>query len=149
MSTILHYAKEPFEFDHERSYEINKHQEIGKPGGFWWSVGDDWQRWCEAEDFGIGEYAYRVILTPDAKILRLTTVDEILAFTERYAFDGFSQFYKVIGWHLVQADGYQGVEIAPYQWKLRLDRRTHWYYSWDCASGVAWDPKAIEQVVPE
>ena len=36
---------------------------------------------------------------------------------------------------------YDGVEIAPYQYKRRLHPNFSWYYGWDCASGVIWRPK--------
>jgi len=60
--------------------------------------------------------------------------------------EGPSSYFKTVSWEQVAKDGYQGVEITPYQWELRLDSRVNWYYSWDCASGCAWDPQAIESL---
>ena len=43
---------------------------------------------------------------------------------------------------------YQGIIIAPYLWTRRHHESTGWYYSWDCASGVIWDARAIAELKP-
>lgn len=40
---------------------------------------------------------------------------------------------------------YQGIIIAPYQWKCRMAQETKWYYGWDCASGCIWDLDCIDE----
>jgi hypothetical protein len=45
-----------------------------------------------------------------------------------------------IDWPRV-AERFDGVIIAPYQWKHRLELM--WYYGWDCASGCIWNARAV------
>ena len=45
-------------------------------------------------------------------------------------------------WPGVAAEGWAGIEIAPYIWARRLDGPARWYYGWDAASGCIWDPTA-------
>ena len=42
---------------------------------------------------------------------------------------------------------WHGLIITPYQWDCRLDHDCFWYYGWDCASGVIWEPTAIGSVI--
>lgn len=126
----------------------------GKPAGLWLSVDgeDDWAAWCEAEQFvDLSRHIrYEVVLALDANLLLLDTAEAVQAFTrehgrtarwsERGTVDG-------IDWARVAA-AYQGIIIAPYQWSLRLELETFWYYGWDCASGVIWDAAAVKELKP-
>src|SRR5690606_30357825 len=113
----------------------------------------DWREWCEAQGFGnIAESrCYEIALAPNANILRLATVGDVLDFGDEYGMDPFmgpmaGRFYGYgVRWGEV-AERWQGIIIAPYQWRLRVDDRTCWYYSWDCASGCLWDASAVEAV---
>ncbi len=78
-------------------------------------------------------------------MLRLETPQAILAFTDEYGISedwGLSRTFYNIDWAAV-AEEYAGIEIAPYQWSLRMDTRTNWYYPWDVASGVVWDMTGV------
>lgn len=122
-----------------------------KPMGLWVSVdGDqDWKTWCESESFGLGEIRYSVTLREPNNILIIRSPEELLEFTAKYdkqlEMGGHSFKGHYMDWVAV-AKAYQGVIITPYQWDLRLDQRTHWYYGWDCASGCIWDAQAIKRV---
>ena len=112
-----------------------------KPVGLWYSVGEEWKEWCEAENFYVRHLAYTYELDVDeARILRLTTELDLLNFTARYQDADRDSWY--IDWQAVAQD-WDGIEIAPYQWGCRMDTRTRWYYGWDVASGCLWRPAAL------
>jgi len=120
-----------------------------KPEGLWVSVDgeDDWPSFCHKEgldDWGTATVRHRIELTSDSRVLLLSCVDDVLAFSEQWssATDAFR-----VNWAGV-ASIYQGVIIAPSQWCLRFSARVRWYYGWDCASGCIWDADAIGRVSP-
>jgi len=83
-----------------------------------------------------------------SRVLRLSTTAEILAFTEEHAtFTDPRRLRQVVNWTAVM-ERYGGIEIAPYNWELRLDQRTWWYYTWDVASGCIWDRSALRELQP-
>lgn len=59
---------------------------------------------------------------------------------------------KVIDWRRVQDEGgYGGIVICPwlgnlFRDKARFQRNYFWYGTWDVASGVIWDRRAIERL---
>lgn len=117
-------------------------QEHGlKPRGLWYGVGDAWTEWCRSEmPQWIREHTYEITLRADARVLRLQDELAILGFQDEYvSTDGWG--YP--DWKRL-AKQYDGLEIAPYQWRLRLNLM--WYYGWDCASGCIWNPRAIATV---
>lgn len=141
-----------------------------KPVGFWVSAegDDDWPTWREAQEFRLAGLSHptHVILRPTARILRISSADELIKFHEAYAtappwarkiapemlenlpykglpppdFRGHA-----IRWRDL-AQEYQGIIIAPYIWQYRLEMS--WYYGWDCASGCIWDGAAVLDLVP-
>ena len=135
---LYHYSSTLVTFE-RRYYEQNAHF---KPNGFWLSVGDDWKRWCEENNFSLANLAYRhrVVLCPGANILRLSGPREIDRFTKEY-----DRGLMRIDWPLV-ARRYAGIIIAPYCWSRRCHFGTRWYYAWDCASGCIWDPSAVDSL---
>lgn len=121
-----------------------------KPNGLWVSVEgeDDWPSWCRSEGFATDRLGCEteIILRPDAKILHLQTALDLLDFTRRHVVQS-ERYCADIDWPHVASE-YDGIVIAPYQWSLRLDHRTNWYYGWDCASGCIWRSRAVAQVRP-
>lgn len=143
---LLHYSNRPLENLHNIFIED---QGDFKPSGLWVSIegDDDWKSWCESEEFGLDRlnFIHEVILFEDANILRLACSSDILEFTKKYQ-DRTSNFRSKIIWKDVATD-FDGIIIAPYIWKLRLDAATIWYYPWDCASGCIWNTsKAIKEI---
>lgn len=138
-------------------YEGRSLKRGDKPNGLWVSVEgeQDWREWCEAESFGCLDCATEVVLRPDAKMLRIETPEALKAFHDEYHCPpkwtmNLNEDWDdhAIAWLLV-AEKYQGIIIAPYQWSWRLtDPISHWYYGWDCASGVIWDAGAVAEVRP-
>ena len=121
-------------------------QSIGyKPSGLWVSVGDDWDRWCQAEqmEWTTDVPIALVDLTADAaeRLLILDTEQAVRDLPTTYR-DGQPQWNDYIDWPVI-AERYAGIVIAPYQWGARLD--VMWYYGWDCASGCIWDLSVVER----
>jgi len=122
-----------------------------KPRGLWVSADgeDDWPTWCKAEGYRLDRLVNRFVVTlsDEANILHLTTVREVLEFSNEYMDQNEPEWLR--GWRIdwpKLAEKYQGIIIAPYQWALRSDDRTRWYWGWDVASGCIWDASAIQSV---
>lgn len=120
-----------------------------KPKGLWVSVDgeNDWRAWCESEKFNLENFVYRNVVKlarPDL-LLWVNSRESMLELMGRYSFRGAIDRQSGIRWDLV-ASIYAGVVIAPYMWSSRMDHRTPWYYTWDCASGCIWDPGVIEDI---
>lgn len=123
---------------------------IGKPPGFWYDVGLDWLRWLEGEgyfdsDGWMRPYLYEVEIDASRLLLihDLETLDTFSREYQRPLMEGLHT--KVIDWKRV-AEKHAGVEIAPYFWPGRLHVDYFWYYGWDCASGVVWQPEGVKSI---
>lgn len=153
---LLHYSRKPV----ERVKSARKQPLGPKPNGLWLSHGNEWARWCRAEDFYLGSLKHRhyVALHRDAEILTIKDARGIDRFTKKYGADlpivsaAYGAVYGTDGpaifnilWDEI-AEKFQGIMITPYIWKRRLTHRTLWYYPWDVASGCIWDAKAIKRI---
>lgn len=143
----------PFTFDRSRTYGPTRRYD--KPDGLWVSVkgDDDWQQWTQREEFSadstVDENEHTVTLADTAQLLTVGTVAHIDAFTAEYGLPGLA--YDIPdGWRIDWprlAREYDGIIIAPYQWRRRNNLSTFWYAGWDCASGCIWNLDAIAAVV--
>lgn len=118
-----------------------------KPEGLWFSHGgtDGWRKWCEDADFGCGSVATEVVLCGNAKILRISSAEDLLAFDRAWCSEVAIGKYTMRSPDWVRiAESYDGIIIDPYQWSMRFELR--WYYGWDCASGIVWHPRAVESL---
>ena len=146
---LIHFSKDEM-IDMKLKYKQSGDRGFLKPVGLWVSDESDfgWSRWCRGEEFHVEALAnaHLVTLKPNANILLLKTVGEIDSFTEKYSISMFPGVdLKTIDWKRVASE-YQGLVITPYQWERRLDPDSHWYYSWDVASGCIWDTDCIESI---
>lgn len=120
-------------------------QEIGsKPRGLWYGIGPSWINWVRSQ---MPEWELNNVFKIDIdidKILKISNSDELLAFNKEYGTT--SQFYNVIDWSRVASE-YGGIEISPYNHKLRMSREVFWYYGWDVASGCIWDDGVINDII--
>lgn len=117
-----------------------------KPTGFWYSVDQDWERWCQSEqpDWLERRYVHEVSLS-DERMLFIRTTTDLDLFHERYKARPFPELREYYPHWGIVAEEYDGIEIAPYLWARRLDgAASKWYYSWDCASGCIWRPKGVQ-----
>lgn len=145
---LVHFASSPV----HKIDSVSQRERLGpKPKGFWVSDQDaevNWKTWCHKEEFRLDNfvYAHDITLTEKAKILRLSSAEEIDVFTRKYSEreDNFISNLH-IHWEEV-AENFQGIIITPYIWERRLDGGADWYYGWDCASGCIWDANAIAYI---
>jgi hypothetical protein len=116
-----------------------------KPKGLWYGIGSSWIDWVRDEmpDWE-SDNAFKIDIDVD-KILKITNSEELLAFNKKYGVKFKS--YNVIDWQRVASE-YGGIEISPYNYKLRMSREVWWYYGWDVASGCIWDEGVITGVEP-
>ena len=121
------------------------------PRPLWLSNEDGygWSRWCRENEYEVGKLRYaRTIRLIEGRGLVLPDIDAVLRFGAQYEAKGEppSFLQNMIDWNRVQADGHCYVAIPRYLWDLRLDERCRWYYTWDCACAVVWDPDGIESL---
>jgi len=122
-----------------------------KPNGFWVSVDEKdedgksygWSDWCKDEDFLLDHLTvrHRVHLFHAERLLWITNANDLVWFDKTFGKDGL--YGPDIDWPLL-AEQFAGIVIAPYQWSRRFD--LHWYYGWDCASGVIWDASIVRHI---
>lgn len=158
---LYHYSEKEIDCLTQERFKKSKNMwpEEGsmKPVGIWFSVEESeddysWYDWCKGEQFRLEALRHKYLLkiTDDAKMLHLQSPEDIIKFSIQYAandpfdFGRTSIFQKdttyiyMISWSKVKAE-YDGIIIAPYQWKCRLASETSWYYPWDCSSGCIWN----------
>ena len=138
----LHHSQDSALKIVQREYKQKHHF---KPVGFWYSVGDEWAKWCISEEFcDIAGYCIYAIGVDESRILKIATPADLLLFTKAFEvpFPARELYDYNIDWTRVAAM-YGGIEIAPYHYSMRLDCQTSWYYPWDVASGCVWDTSAI------
>lgn len=149
-----HYTQKPFKFDKNKTYSIYS-QALGKPDGLWYDVDGSWLEFCRTEftaELKRIKHRYAIELNT-RNVLKITNPDSFREFTIRYSTVrdrnmghlSPSRFFE-IDWLRVQND-FAGIEIAPYLHMFRLDPKTSWYYSWDCACGIVWKISVVRSVV--
>jgi hypothetical protein len=146
MKPLLHYSSNPLTEVHDRAQSNNLSH---KPKGLWLSVGNEWRKWCEYEQFHVEDTVHctRVYLSDNADILRISNDQEIDVFSAQYQREEALSVYSNIDWQSV-SEYYDGIIIAPYIWSRRFSANTMWYYTWDVASGCIWNSKAIRKLEP-
>ena len=151
---LLHYHKNHLTQIHSVEQSANEERLMYgvKPNGLWVSVegADDWPSWCRSEDFALErlECVTEVVLKKKNTILKITTDDALMGFTDEYGFsDPRRRGITAIDWVRI-AEKHDGIIITPYNWKRRLCLEANWYYSWDCASGCIWNSRAVKELRP-
>lgn len=150
---LSHYTEKPIKILRSTEQPGRQHGWAAqpKPHGLWVSVDgdDDWVSWCESENFATGDkHHYRIHLARPESILWATDALDVRCISERYDKPMNLSYVRrghYIDWQRIAAE-YAGIVIAPYQWSCGLAEDTHWYYSWDCASGCIWDATAIDRI---
>ena len=175
MSALLlsHYSQVPLPTDPARLLDFAQLRDgadqFMKPEGLWLSVDgdDDWKTWCENSEFGLKRLKFRqkvtllsnsIISADEARhshgyegfkgdVLHLDDEGDVRAWRGAYKSKLFdeSNRYEGINWAEMRRD-YDGIIIAPYQYRLRMAEGFLWYYGWDCASGCIWNKRVIESI---
>jgi hypothetical protein len=150
---VSSYKNERIVMSHEdkiifKPTPIDKQRVGPKPRGFWYGFGSSWLDWVRSEMPDWETDYVHLVKVNDSRILKISTFDELLAFTEEfgvkgdYAFGG-SHPKSNINWAEV-AKRYSGIEINPYISKGRM--KFMWYYPWDVASGCVWGEDGIVSI---
>jgi len=109
-----------------------------KPTGFWYSCEHEWHDWVRLEMPNWEGDNYYDVQIDYSNVLVIDTYEKLLDFDAQYKNKEFG-----INWQLV-AQEYSGIEICPYQYKVRY--KLMWYYGWDIASGCIWKRDAIKAI---
>lgn len=117
-----------------------------KPNGVWYACGFDWLDWVLSDmPKWASPYIYNLkVDKSNFKIIR--TSDELIEFSKEYVLGDYTHSTQV-DWPRL-AMSYNGIEICPYQWSLRM--RLMWFYPWDVASGCIWNTitiKAVDEIM--
>jgi hypothetical protein len=147
---LIHYSDVPLTKVRSRRHDEGRAGAY-KTAGLWVSVeGEhDWLSWCRGEQWGLDRFihATEVVLVPNANVKVLSGAAAIDDFTEQFQLSGSPVWHRGLDWPAIRRQ-WHGLIIAPYCWERRLSDLTSWYYGWDCASGVIWDARAVEEVRP-
>ena len=124
---------------------VSHHNMIGKPNGFWYSLGSEWYEFMRT-DYQDPFFRYKKVYYLDidyTNILRINTLQKLEDFNEKYKvpIDPSIPTYLTIDWGKV-GETYKGIEIVPYRSEARYSMM--WYYGWDISSGCIWDTTAIK-----
>lgn len=138
--------------DMNREYKSNGMYAI-KPSGLWYSLGDEWRKWCEGNmpewmSNKDNEFELEIDLN---NMLILEKPEDVLAFNKKYnkkMFDHLSPTY--VDWDMVMKD-YAGMEIRNY-YDLKYDMFYNadsfvdytWLSAWDVPSGCVWDLSIVK-----
>lgn len=137
----IHMSKDPI-YKLEKRYYVQR--PVDKPEGFWYGFGEEWIDWTETSwPERKGEYIYEVDIN-ESNILQIKDYSELEEFTKEYGsikqiYPGFIFF---IDWPKIELK-YDGIEINPYIYQGRMEKKTIWYYSWDVASGCIWNMNKV------
>lgn len=129
-----------------------------KPYGMWYSPctltasgtpSTSWMKFVRGDMpcFELSHPVHARLTLDKSDMLMIATPEELLAFGDKYGVRESGENLlrnRCVGpvridWKRV-ACTYKGVEISPYQQVLRFQR---WFYPWDAAAGVFWDPSVL------
>ena len=157
VSDFMHYMVK-YQYNNERivmSHEdkinfkptpIDKQKVGPKPRGFWYGFGSSWLDFVRSGEPDWETNYVHLVKVNDSKILKISTFDELSAFTEEFGVESEDASYMqtpYINWPEV-AKLYSGIEINPYIIQGR--RKFDWYYPWDVASGCVWGEDSIVSI---
>ena len=116
-----------------------------KPFGLWYACGSEWVDWLRSEMpdwYEAAKYLYEIKVV-QKEVLKLESVKDVLKFNEQHGV--YRTYSQEIDWPTV-ARQHAGIEICPYQQRLRMSEDVGWYYPWDVASGCIWNADGVKSV---
>lgn len=134
---------------------INDNKDHFKPNGIWLSIDNDWERWCDANNFNQekNEVILELKLHNQDKYWVIDSLDDFYAkFNEFCAAKRISHTTGSIHdimlsrpfFDWVKSKGYHGV-ILTKQGQIQTHMKT-FMYGWDCASICVFNPEDIEVI---
>jgi len=156
---FFHYSGQPLPEVLRASQDGSDHRG-SKPNGLWLSIVgadgcDSWKDYCKAKHMTLGQHCTEIIFKDDAEILHVRFATDIDRLTNSHGYmpQSPAEFLKAdpnynrsaICWRRV-AEEFDGIVITP----ECIERRqvSHWYYTWDCASGCIWHPNPVQALKP-
>lgn len=128
---------------------IRKPRQLGKSfkpqGSLWFSCGDTWEQWMEAEGFQPKEpYKFKYFATLNLeRLVVLKTVAEIQAFTEQFGIPDKQYPRFFIDWNKVRKEtDKSGIYIVNGSLKTAR-KKFAWYSTFDACSVAIWNKDAI------
>lgn len=122
-----------------------------KPKGLWYAFGEEWEEFCNINNFNIDKYRYKFLLIiDDSKIYKIKNNQDLKEFEEKYYIKDESGL-DGIDWKSVENDGYFGFEIKNWNslsGKYNIDMGSSWISKYDLDSGCIWNINAIKDVKP-
>lgn len=141
---LLHYSNKPL--SRVRKLPLSYNRGAYKTSGLWVSVEGkyDWVWWCESQGYNLDRFRYatEIILVKDANVKYLRDARDLDRFTARFHSSDKPIWDANLDRDRIRGR-WNGLIIAPYVHSRRLTQHTSWYYGWDCASGVIWNPQAV------
>lgn len=171
MKPSKYYMFSEFELNSvKHGFRIDKTTIGKKPKGFWFSIGDEWLQHLKKTNFWINKYNYLYEIELSKE--NVTIIDNMKGLQELSSDYGVREKFNIeisgnsymipftskVDWYnFVKKTKSQGIIISPnlkkqyYKYSSFNDifnvfYGTEWYLSWDIASGVIWDPKAIKNL---
>ena len=131
----------------ERTPDLDDPYLVKPPGALWLSDEaqvPSWSSWCAGEEYPRGKHRYDVDIAHAARLVTLSSLDDILAFGREYACREGDRISRslFLHWKAI-ALRHEVVAITPYVWDARFHPETAWYYGWDVASAVVLYPHAV------
>ena len=150
MTVYRHFGASRFDLSHQYPGQGQLHPIGVKPGwGLWASpVGDNfftWEEWCRDNDWDLGQLDrhFDFTLDPTAKVLTLTTMDELSNSGVFYSADMRSPriaWWLDLGSYLTL--GYDAIYVSA-----MTCRDLYWaLYGWDCDSICVTNPAVVREV---
>lgn len=106
---------------------------------FWYGFEGSWIEFVDRTGIrsdSVGTHRYEVLLAPDTRLLTISTEEQFTAFQAEYGVESRINEVYGIEWESV-AEQYDALEIVPHMEEMR---RNPWYWGWDLASGVVFEP---------
>jgi hypothetical protein len=143
----LHYTDKPLQLR-----DIILKEKMYKPNGLWLSQGNEWEEWCQ--DAGIQTcdmdncYVYKIEFKKDS-LYRISSVDELQCFSERYNKNNNNDPHFLIPWKKVSEE-YDGICFENYRdvkqnmFRDKLLRNANlWFLAVDVNSACIWNPTKV------
>ena len=144
MKKYIHYGHTSF--DKEKFIPIKNRQLFVKPiGGLWASdvkAKFGWKDWCEAEHFRDckKENSFTFVLSKDAKVLEINSVQQLTCLPQREEPYGFAYTQWVLLDFELLSKIYDAIEL-----NISKDHDLYWkLYGWDCDCILIMNPEIVQ-----
>jgi hypothetical protein len=142
-----------------QSFDVDKTNISKKPPGFWFGIGDEWLQHIKKTNFWMSKYNYLYELEVNVdNLVAINNMKELQAFSSMYGVVRENNITSDIDWFAVTKKTKKHGIVVSHNFKKsyhkysRFNKMSNvfngveWYLSWDIASGVVWDARAIKNI---